>query len=73
TLTSFTFFYQSLLLGADVTSHSLTIVDLKCTFLRISLFEIGKKGYYKYTVRHGVSTITSGERNGLGIIFHDSK
>jgi uncharacterized protein len=33
----------------------------------------GKKGYYKDTVRHGVSTITSGDRYGLGIIFHNSK
>lgn len=34
---------------------------------------LGKRGYYKHTVRHGVSTITAGERYGLGIIFHDSK
>lgn len=33
----------------------------------------GKKGYYKNTMRHGVSTVTSGNRYGLGVIFHDSK
>ncbi|MBP3952246.1 2OG-Fe(II) oxygenase [Bacillus suaedae] len=33
----------------------------------------GKKGYYKNTIRHGVNTLTSGVRYGLGIIFHDAK
>ncbi|MED3687388.1 2OG-Fe(II) oxygenase [Peribacillus butanolivorans] len=33
----------------------------------------GKKGYYKNTMRHGVSTLQSGVRYGMGIIFHDAK
>ncbi|MFE4898223.1 2OG-Fe(II) oxygenase [Peribacillus butanolivorans] len=33
----------------------------------------GKKGYYKNTMRHGVSTLQSGIRYGMGIIFHDAK
>ncbi|TGU85056.1 prolyl 4-hydroxylase subunit alpha, partial [Mesorhizobium sp. M00.F.Ca.ET.186.01.1.1] len=28
--------------------------------------------YYKTTMRHGVSTITTGTRYSLGIIFHDA-
>jgi hypothetical protein len=33
----------------------------------------GARGYYKVGLRHGVSTITSGSRTALGIIFHDAK
>jgi len=33
----------------------------------------GKRGYHKGALRHGVSTITSGRRTALGIIFHDAR
>jgi len=33
----------------------------------------GARGYYRANLRHGVSTIHSGERYALGVIFHDAK
>lgn len=33
----------------------------------------GTRGYYRTTMRHGVSTLTAGQRTTLGVIFHDAE
>ncbi len=33
----------------------------------------GKNGYYRVGMRHGVSTVTGGQRTALGVVFHDAK
>ncbi len=33
----------------------------------------GKRGYHRVGLRHGVSTLTRGQRTALGVIFHDAR
>ncbi|MDF1719074.1 MAG: 2OG-Fe(II) oxygenase [Minwuia sp.] len=33
----------------------------------------GKRGHFRVTMRHGVSTVSHGHRQTLGVIFHDAR
>jgi uncharacterized protein len=33
----------------------------------------GKNGYHRVGMRHGVGTVTRGQRTAMGVIFHDAK
>jgi uncharacterized protein len=34
---------------------------------------LGSRGYHRVGLRHGVSTVTRGQRTALGVIFHDAR
>jgi uncharacterized protein len=35
--------------------------------------QLGTRGFYRVTMKHGVSEVTQGTRYALGVIFHDAK
>jgi hypothetical protein len=59
---------------AQSRGHALTLARGEAVVISTRFRPIkGARGFYRATVRHGVSTVLSGERFTLGIVFHDSK
>jgi hypothetical protein len=59
---------------AQSRGHSLALPQGEAMVIRTRFRPVkGSRGYYRAAMRHGVSTVTSGERFTLGIIFHDAK
>jgi hypothetical protein len=59
---------------AQSRGHALTLARGEAVVISTRFRPIkGTRGFYRATVRHGVSTVVSGERFTLGIVFHDSK
>jgi hypothetical protein len=59
---------------AQSRGHALTLARGEAVVISTRFRPIkGNRGFYRATVRHGVSTVLNGERFTLGIVFHDSK
>lgn len=59
---------------AQSRGHALTLARGEAAVVSTRFRPVkGARAYYRATVRHGVSTVVSGERFTLGLVFHDSK
>jgi hypothetical protein len=59
---------------AQSRGHALTLARGEAVVISTRFRPIkGARGFYRATVRHGISTVVAGERFTLGIVFHDSK
>jgi uncharacterized protein len=60
--------------GADYTGGEFLLVEQRPRMQSRGIsIPRGVRGFHRAVMRHGVSTVTSGERYTLGIIFHDAR
>ena len=60
--------------GARSAEHVVTLAQGECVLFPSDQRPArGARGWHRIKLRHGVSTITRGERTTLGIIFHDAR
>ena len=55
-------------------AHIETLLQGDAIIFAVNEFpKMGKRGYYRSKLRHGISKVRAGKRQTLGIIIHDAK